>query len=52
METVDPVYHLLHSIWTVAAFTFFVVVAAWTFWPSHKNRIEGYGRIPLDDDTR
>lgn len=50
--TVDPVYHLIHSIWTVVAFTFFTVVAAWTFWPTHKKRIESYGRIPLDDDSR
>lgn len=24
----------------------------WVYWPSHKNRLEQLGRIPLDDEER
>lgn len=44
------IYETVHSLWVVWAIVFFVAIVAWTFWPSHKKRLEDYGRIPLDDD--
>lgn len=45
----DFLLRALHSLWTVGAFVLFVAIVAWTLWPSHKKRLEQYGRIPFED---
>lgn len=29
----------------------FLALVAWVYWPSRRNQLEAFGRIPLDDDT-
>jgi cytochrome c oxidase cbb3-type subunit 4 len=43
-------FRALHSFWVVWIVLTFVAIVGWTLWPSHKQRLESYGRIPLDED--
>lgn len=48
----ETIFTALHSAWVILVVAIFVGIVAWTFWPSHKRRLEEYGRIPLEDDDR
>lgn len=47
----ESIFSLLHSAWVIMVVAIFVAIVAWTLWPSHKERLEDYGRIPLEDDN-
>ncbi len=47
----EAIFTALHSAWVVLVVVIFVAIVGWTFWPSHKKRLEDYGRIPLEDDN-
>ena len=46
----ESLFRLLHTFWVVLMVAIFVAIVVWTFWPSHKKRLEEYGQIPLEDD--
>jgi cytochrome c oxidase cbb3-type subunit 4 len=41
---------LIRSFWLVWLILLFVGIVAWVYWPSHKQRLESFGRIPLQDE--
>jgi cytochrome c oxidase cbb3-type subunit 4 len=37
----------LRVVWFILLF---VGIVAWAFWPKRRERLESYGRIPLEDE--
>ena len=40
----------LFLFWIVLSVIAFLAIMVWALWPSHRQRFESYGRIPLRDD--
>lgn len=40
----------LFVIWIVLSVIAFLAIMVWALWPSHRQRFESYGNIPLRDD--
>ena len=49
MEAVGEFARLIWGPWLMIVF---VGIVAWAFWPKNKQKMEQYGRIPLDDDEQ
>ena len=48
---ISPELHSnLFVIWIVLSVIAFLVIMVWALWPSHRQRFESYGYIPLQDD--
>jgi cytochrome c oxidase cbb3-type subunit 4 len=43
-------YPLLRSVWVVWFVVLFVGIVAWALWPSRRQKMEEFGRIPLRGD--
>ena len=46
----EAFYQFFRSLWVLWLMLIFISIFAWAFWPKNKERLEAYGRIPLDDD--
>ena len=46
----SPIDVILHSVWTVIAFVFFVGVVFWAWSGKRKGSFEEAARMALDDD--
>jgi cytochrome c oxidase cbb3-type subunit 4 len=42
---------IIHSVWTVIVFLFFIGVVAWAYDRRRKPAFDAAARIPLDDDN-
>ena len=48
---ISPELHSnLFVIWMALSVIAFIVIMVWALWPSHRQRFESYGQIPLRDD--
>jgi cbb3-type cytochrome oxidase subunit 3 len=48
---ISPELHSnLFVIWIVLSVIAFLAIMVWALWPSHRQRFESYGHIPLQDD--
>ena len=46
----DAIYDFARTFWVVWLMLLFLAIVGWVFWPRHKEKLEAYGRIPLQDD--
>jgi len=50
--SLEGIYQTLVPLWLVWLMVVFLCIVAWAFWPRNKTRLEGHGRIPLEDGDR
>jgi cbb3-type cytochrome oxidase subunit 3 len=49
MSAIDMQYYA-YAVWMIVSIITFIAIIAWALWPSHRQRFERYGTIPLRDD--
>jgi len=46
----QEIFVIAEQAWVLWMMLLFLGICAWALWPRNKERLESFGRIPLDDD--